>query len=96
MKPRVETKAVELLKAGRALTKYDLAKAAPCNQRTAQRVLDKLHRGGIGVRIIWWQKVYHQRIAIYHMSVGDDYPRPAAMTHAEQQRRWRAKKGWEK
>lgn len=96
MKPRVETKAVELLRAGQALTKYDLAKAAPCDQKTAQRVLAKLHSGGIGVRIVWWQQVYYQRIPIYHMSEGSDYPKPAAMTHAEQQRRLRAKKGWEK
>ena len=96
MRPRVKIRATELLKSGEALSKYDLAKAAPCDQRTAQRVLDKLHSGGIGVRIIWWQKVYHQHIPAYHMSSGADYPRPVARTNAERQRKLRAKKGWEK
>lgn len=96
MKPRVEIKALELLIAGQSLNKYDLAKAAPCNQRTAQRVLDKLHNSKVGVRVIWWAQVYHRHIPIYHMSHGSDYPQPMAMTPAEQQRRLREKKGWEK
>lgn len=94
MKPRVETKAVELLRAGQALTKYDLAKAAPCDQKTAQRVLAKLHSGGIGVRIVWWQQVYYQRIPIYHMSAGMDVKKPEAMDNAARQRKRREKKKW--
>ncbi len=94
MKPRVETKAVELLRAGQALTKYDLAKAAPCDQKTAQRVLAKLHSGGIGVRIVWWQQVYYQRIPIYHMSAGMDVKRPEAMDNPARQRKRREKKKW--
>ena len=95
MKPRVETKAVELLRAGQALTKYDLAKAAPCDQKTAQRVLAKLHSGGIGVRIVWWQKVYYQRIPIYHMSAGMDVKKPEAMDNPARQRKRREKKKWD-
>ena len=94
MKPRVETKAVELLRAGQALTKYDLAKAAPCDQKTAQRVLAKLHSGGIGVRIVWWQQVYYQRIPIYHMSAGMDVKKPEAMDNPARQRKLREKKKW--
>lgn len=94
MKPRVETKAVELLRAGQALTKYDLAKAAPCDQKTAQRVLAKLHSGGIGVRIVWWQQVYYQRIPIYHMSAGMDVKKPEAMDNPARQRKRREKKKW--
>ena len=94
MKPRVETKAVELLRAGQALTKYDLAKAAPCDQKTAQRVLAKLHSGGIGVRIVWWQQVYYQRIPMYHMSAGMDVKKPEAMDNPARQRKRREKKKW--
>ena len=92
MHPRVEAKARELMGQGVALSKYDLAKAAPCNQRTASRVLHKLHQAAMGVRIIWWQKVYHQRVPIYHMSEGSDYPKPPAMDNAERQRRLRRRK----
>lgn len=94
MKPRVETKAVELLRTGQALTKYDLATAAPCDQKTAQRVLAKLHSGGIGVRIVWWQQVYYQRIPIYHMSAGMDVKKPEAMDNPARQRKRREKKKW--
>lgn len=94
MKPRVETKAVELLRAGQALTKYDLAKAAPCDQKTAQRVLAKLHRLKIGVRIVWWTKSHNSNIPIYHMSDGRDAPRPEAIDNAARQRKRREKKKW--
>ena len=96
MRPRVEIKAVELLKGGEVLSKYDLAKAAPCHHRTAQRVLAKLHSEGIGVRIVWWMKSHNSNIPIYHMSAGRDAPRPEAMDSAARQRKRREKKKWEK
>lgn len=92
MHPRVELKARELLNNGVALSKYDLAKAAPCNPRTAARMLHKLYQAAMGVRIIGWQKVYYQRVPIYHMSEGSDYPKPSAMDNAERQRRLRRRK----
>lgn len=95
MHPRVENKAIELLRSGEALSKYDLAKASPCDQRTAQRVLAKLHSGGIGVRIVWWQQVYYQRIPIYHISAGRDVRKPEALNNPARQRKRREKKKWD-
>ena len=94
MRPRVEIKAVELLESGEALSKYDLAKAAPCHHRTAQRVLAKLHSAGIGVRIVWWAKSHNSNIPIYHMSAGRDAPRPEAIDNAARQRKRWEKKKW--
>lgn len=95
MHPRVENKAIELLQNGEALSKYDLVKAAPCHHRTAQRVLAKLHSAGIGVRIVWWQQMYYQRIPIYHMSAGMDVKKPEAMDNPARQRKRREKKKWD-
>ena len=94
MHPRVEIRAVELLESGEALSKFDLAKAAPCHHRTAQRMLAKLHSAGIGVRVVWWAKSHNSNIPIYHMSAGRDTPRPDAMDNAARQRKRREKKKW--
>lgn len=94
MQPRVEIRAVELLKGGEALSKFDLAKASPCHHRTAQRVLAKLHGSGIGVRVVWWMKSHNSNIPIYHMSAGLDAPRPEAIDNAARQRKLREKKKW--
>lgn len=95
MYPRVKIKAVELLESGGALSKYDLAKAAPCHHRTAQRVLAKLHSAGIGVRIVWWAKSHNSNIPIYHISAGMDVKKPEAMDNPARQRKRREKKKWD-
>lgn len=91
--PRVEIKAIQLLSTGAALSKYDLARMAPCVHKTAQRVLKKLHSMN-QVRIIGWQKIYRQRIPIYHYSVGSDMPKPAAVDNPARQRQLRQRKKW--
>lgn len=92
MYPRVQAKAIEVLSTGEALSKYDLARIAPCHQRTSQKILKKLHEMN-QVRIIGWQKVYFQRIPIYHFSAGSDMPKPAAIENSARQRKLRQREG---
>lgn len=82
-KSRIEAKALELLHAGTAMCKYDLATLAHCDQRTAQRMLQRIHRAGVGVRISKWVSIYRQWIPIYKLGRGADIPKPKPLSMAE-------------
>lgn len=85
MRPRVELRARSLLSEGRAMTKYDLAELAHCDQRTAQRVLSKLE----GIYVERWVPVYQQMIPEYRLGYCKDAPKPKGMTPTQRSRKRR-------
>jgi len=76
MFPLAEIKAMQLLKNGSALTKYDLAKVMPCHLMSALRVLKNLHAKHEDVCIDHWVLINHQPIPAYKLKRGPDAPRP--------------------
>jgi hypothetical protein len=87
MKPRVEESA-RLLLVTQRLNKYELADAASCDQRTAQRVLKLLHQKRY-VRICGWDVCYRAPIPIYAIGAGKDAYRPKPIDKNAVQRRRR-------
>ena len=71
---------VELIARTMSGTKYDLAKAAPCHQRTAQRVWKKLHKERV-VTVIKWVQHYRHMIPVYGQ--GTTQPKPKPKTRAQ-------------
>lgn len=90
MKSRVEAKALELLKKGARLSKYDLAALVHCDQRTAGRMLARIHQAGVGVRICGWVSIYRAWIPLYRVGRGVDVMKPKPMPASERARRRRA------
>jgi hypothetical protein len=86
---RVEKVALEMLNAGKVICKYDLAAVAHCDQRTAQRVLKKIHSSSVGVRISRWATIYRQYIPLFFKGPGADFPKPSPKTSAERARKRR-------
>lgn len=80
---RVEAKALELMEAGQAMSKYDLSRLAHCDQRTAQRILARIHSSDRGVRISRWVSIYRAWIPVYKLGRQVDVPRPAPLTSSE-------------
>ena len=76
MNPRVRSKALELLQAGKAITKHDLAKAAPCHVGSALQALRKMHAEIENVRIASWCISHNQPLPVYKLGLGEDAPRP--------------------
>lgn len=89
MRSRVEQRALDLLRAGRVLTKYDLAALAHCDQRTAQRVLARIHAGTVGIRIAMWVSIYTQSIPAYAEGRVSDARKPRPQSSAQRARRRR-------
>lgn len=85
MTPRVRMRAEELLKEGRRLTKFDLAAEAPCDHRTAQRVLAALDCAYVCA----WVRSYRQPIPEYAFGDAPSVPRPKAQTTTQRNRRRR-------
>lgn len=85
-KSQVEIKALELLRAGKAMCKYDLAAWAHCDQRTAQRILQRIHKARVGVRIARWVSIYRHWIPVYRVGTGHDSAKPKPLLRAEVQR----------
>lgn len=87
MTPRVENTARKLL-TFMDLSKYDLAKEAFCDPRTAQRILKQLNQDRVFF-IVGWTKSYNQWIPVYgKASNRKDMPRPETLTTAERYRRY--------
>lgn len=76
MKPRVKSKALDLMRAGKTLTKYELAEAAPCHVLSAHRALKEMHAEFGNVRIAKWVMKHNQPIPAYKIGRGEDAPRP--------------------
>jgi hypothetical protein len=77
MHPLVERKAIALMKAGKTITKYELAKEMPCHLIHAHRVLKQLHADRLsGVCIDHWVPINKQPIPAYRIKEGEDAPRP--------------------
>jgi len=89
MKSRVEPKAMELFEADLSFNKYYLSKIAHCDQRTAQRILTKLHQNK-QIVIQSWCKVYKQFVPIYFINKRNrvDKPKPKPMTRSEISKRY--------
>ena len=77
--PRVQLKAIELLNSGEILSKYDLAKKAYCDHRTAQRILSKL----TGIYVCSWRRHVNKHIPVYKKGNKYDKSKPKIKTHAE-------------
>lgn len=73
---------MKLLNEGHVISKYDLAAMVHCDQRTAQRMLARIHGARI-CRIARWVSIYHHWIPVYKLGKGTDCPKPRALTHAE-------------
>lgn len=89
MIPRVEIKAVELLKAGHVMTKYELASAAFCDPRTAARTLAKLHSSTELIRVAKWVPIYRRKIPAYAIGDGKDANKPKAISDKNRKRIFR-------
>lgn len=89
MKARVENKAIELFESKISINKYSLADTAYCDQRTAQRILKKLHENE-KIVIIDWHRHYKHWIPIYKRRRKDlsDKPKPAPLPRSEIARRY--------
>jgi hypothetical protein len=85
---RVEKQAVELLADGRIMCKYDLVALVHCDQRTAQRILARIHGKKIA-RVAKWVSIYRHWIPVYKLGNGTDCPKPKALTSAERAARRR-------
>lgn len=79
-------KILRALQDGRRLSKYDAAEMVPCHQRTAQRVLTRLHKEG-AVRIVGWASPTHIKVPEYLWGKGKNKPKPKPLTGAEKNRR---------
>ena len=75
MKSRVQVAIERLLEQGYKLTKYEASADAHCDQRTAQRVLRKIHASG-ATHITKWVPVYRQKIPEYAGGAGVDAKKP--------------------
>lgn len=90
MKSVVERRALEMLrKVGAKVDKYDLAAFAPCDPRTAQRILKRIHLAVPDIKIVAWNRCYQLPIPAYGVSQRSDKPRPKSMTNAQRQRKYR-------
>jgi hypothetical protein len=88
MRSRVEAHALTLLGSKSAISKYDLAKSAPCDQRTAQRILKRLHERKVVVIVAW---VYHYHKHIPKYGEGEkDKRKPKPLTRKQISRRYNA------
>lgn len=87
MTPRVRLFALAMI-AEKAVTKYDLAAAAPCHQRTAQRTLDKLVDEKLA-HVASWQRHYKKWIPVVVAGVGANKRKPKPLSAAERARGWR-------
>lgn len=89
MKSRIENKAVELFETKISINKYLLAETAYCDQRTAQRILKKLHDSELIV-ITDWHRHYKHWIPVYKRRRKNlsDMPKPAPLPRSEIARRY--------
>ena len=81
---------VTLLKSGMLLTKHTASDRAHCDKRTAERMLSHLWLERM-VHIASWEKVYNNTTARYRWGNGVDIPRPAPVSPAEKQKKYRSK-----
>jgi predicted metallo-beta-lactamase superfamily hydrolase len=89
MKARIEIKAVRLFETKMVINKYSLAETAYCDQRTAQRILKKLHENNFIV-IADWHRHYRHWIPIYKRKRKNvnDKPKPDSLTRSEIYKRY--------
>lgn len=87
MTPRVYKAALEILKKG-PMDKWELAHDAFCDQRTAQRILKKMHEEGL-VHIFGWATIYKHYIPIYSLGTGVDVKSPRIKGNTMHMRVWR-------
>lgn len=96
MTPRVELAARKLLDF-MEMTKCDLAKEVFCHEKTAHRMLLKLH-GENFLRISAWRKAHNQWIPVYsrRRDKRKDMPKPEPLTSGERYRRYMdEEKSWD-
>ncbi len=83
-------KILAALQQGEVVSKYDAAKLVPCDQRTAQRTLAKIHKEG-KIRVLQWRDHYQQKIPVYTFGVGDDAVKPKAIPRKRYIKKYREK-----
>lgn len=84
---RVQARALQLMQQGKTLDKYDLATAAFCDQRTAQRALGAMHKRG-EIHITKWVPVYKHTIPHYAFGPGKDAKKPKPLSGAEKNQKY--------
>lgn len=89
MKSRIENKAVQLFETKIFINKYSLAETAYCDQRSAQRILKKLHENE-KIVIVDWHRHYKHWIPVYRIKLRNlsDKQKPAPLPRSEISRRY--------
>lgn len=85
--PRVEKAILELIQTHSG-SKYFFAERVFCDQRTAQRVLKKLHEDG-EIYVKGWDVCYKHYIPVYANAPGIDAKYPRILGNKMHMRRWR-------
>lgn len=87
-------KILAALESGKTLSKYDAADVVPCDQRTAQRTLAKIHKEG-KIHISAWVPHRHIKIPAYAFGDGKDKPKPKPIPRSKIRKKYLSKKGEE-
>ena len=80
MIPRVERAILELLEQGHAMSKHDAAARVFCDQRTAQKILVKLHSER-KIFIVRWEPSYQQLIPVFSKGTNKNKPKPKPISN---------------
>lgn len=83
-------KILAALQTGKRLSKYDAAEVVPCDQRTAQRTLAKIHKEG-KIHISTWVPHRHIKIPAYAFGEGKDKPKPKPIPRSKIRERYLSK-----
>lgn len=87
MIPRVEMKALELMRGGMRLSTADLAKVAFCHEATARRVLGIIYSRR-ECRVVWWRRSGNAWVPVYGMGRRSNVPKPDPLTVNERVNRY--------
>lgn len=83
-------KILAALQQGESVSKYDAAGLVPCDQRTAQRTLAKIHKEG-KIRISDWRDHYQHKIPVYVFGEGEDAVKPKPIPRLSYLKKYRKK-----
>ena len=83
-------KILAALQTGKRLSKYDAAEVVPCDQRTAQRMLAKIHKEG-KIRICEWRTNYQHKIPVYSVDQAKDVKKPKPVLRLDYLKKYRDK-----
>lgn len=82
MKSKIERAILHMIIEGKTLSKFDISKTHGCLAKSAQRVLNSMHKDKL-IRIHAWIKSGDRNVPVYMAGGGKDVPPPKAKTNAE-------------